>query len=81
MKKSGITTFVVEGAGEFPFDMLRFDACWPDGSNDAAGIANSSLDDNSRRGRRRVRLNSAATPTPARWDSFNWRVVETDGVS
>lgn len=67
-----IDSFTVEGGGEFPFDMLRYDQCWPTGSMDAAAITHE--------GKRRVALNGVAGlpgnyPTHARWLSFGWRVV------
>lgn len=56
----------VTGTGKFPFDMLRFDRCWPvDGESAAA------LDDS---GRRSVQLKSFQEPTVGRWGSFMWSV-------
>lgn len=67
--------FVVEGRGEFPVDMLRYDsACFDtQGDVDAAGEGYVS-------GKRRVALRSSAPmrPTTARWQSFGWQVVEAD---
>lgn len=65
-------TFTVEGHGEFPFDMLRYDSCWPYQNNDAlvmAGPVTAPL--------RRVTLqtNDAFSPHADRWDSFLWHVV------
>lgn len=72
-----VERFVVEGSGEFPFDMLRYDSCWPATAEDAAKLQSFYRD------KRRVELRSDGymTPTPERWASFNWRVVseETDG--
>lgn len=66
-------TFTVEGAGEFPFDMLRYDSCWPKrGSHDSGKLSQHYSDE-----RRRVVLVTCdgAAPTPARWESFGWRYV------
>ena len=65
-------TFTVEGSGEFPLDMLRYDRCWPATQNDAIQI-------NAHMGRRTVTLatgqrSTASYPTVARWESFLWRV-------
>lgn len=68
-------TFTVEGAGEFPYDMLRYDACWPyseghdSGKLSRLGVAGHE--------RRRVVLQSAQEhgPQPARWQSFGWRFI------
>lgn len=73
-----VRTFIVEGSGEFPFDMLRYDACWPSGQADVVAIAD--LDDT-----RRVRLCFAdgiggEKPCARRWASFNWRILEVDGL-
>lgn len=70
-------SFVVEGTGRFPFDMLRYDQCWPMTSKDAALMDYEPGE----RGIRRItmetfgeRMNSAQ-PTVKRWESFTWRVV------
>ena len=45
------TEIVVEGTGEFPFDMLRYDACFPTTSEDAAAmeLIDASVDRSERR--------------------------------
>jgi len=65
---------VVEGAGRFPIDMLRYDSCVP------SEEADSSLVETDRHGRRRVTLecftnNPAGLPEKARWLSYGWCVV------
>lgn len=66
------TRFTVEGSGVFPFDMLRYDQCWPVDPNDAAKMEEHYME------RRRVVLytNSPFAPTAGRWGSFLWRVVK-----
>ena len=63
-------TFAVRGRGVFPFDMLRYDRCWPNSSEDATAMADPSC---SFPGMRQVVLRSESDgPTPVRWRSFNW---------
>lgn len=74
-----MTSFIVEGTGMFPHDMLRYDRCWPASSNDAANLAwdegEMPLE------RRQIELEFQhmnhfdQRPTAARWLRFGWRVV------
>ena len=66
--------FTVEGTGRFPYDMLRYDNCWPYTSEDAGRLDSVEPEG---RGRRRVVLATRwrMAPTDARWESFLWRVV------
>jgi hypothetical protein len=64
--------FTVEGAGEFPFDMLRYDACWPrDEGLDSYKLSGFE------HGLRRIVLvtHREIAPTVGRWESFGWRVI------
>ena len=71
MRPKGIK-FVVEGSGEFPFDMLRYDACYPLNERDSYKLRSSS----DVQCRRRVVLKSLNHPTTSgRWESYGWRVV------
>ena len=68
--------FVVEGRGDFPIDMLRYDRAVPMTEHDSGVIAYES-------GKRRVHLirYSAAGksgPCQQRWDSFNWLVISIE---
>ena len=36
-------TFAVRGSGIFPFDMLRYDRCWPNTSDDATTMADKGM--------------------------------------
>lgn len=66
--------FYVIGRGEFPFDMLRHDRCWPAETIDAAKISPTAG------ARRTVCLETSGNLiTVRRWESFNWR-VSADGV-
>ena len=63
-------TYYVTGHGDFPFDMLRHDSCWPVTGEDAARLF--YLDD--RMEQRSVKMRSYRMPTVDRWRSFNWSV-------
>lgn len=70
--------FIVEGSGVFPYDMLRYDACWPETeSQDSYKLCRDAAGEF-----RRVALltDSESAPTVGRWRSFTWRVVETEVV-
>ena len=63
--------FEVEGKGEFPLDMLRYDRCWPAhelDSNLIGSVVHAQL-------KRVVGLVGLKLPTEARWASFGWRVI------
>lgn len=62
-----VYTYTVEGIGNFPHDMLRYDAAWPLDSDSAL-----SLGLNEWIKRRQVNLASTRQPTPGRWRSFGW---------
>ena len=75
--------FEVRGNGIFPADMLRYDACWPTSNIDIAKVV-MQYEDGDIRTPRTVKLRTVCqTPgevkkrfgiTPARWESFGWRV-------
>lgn len=74
-----IFNFVVEGSGIFPIDMLRYDSCWPDGSEAVEDILAEYPSDRAFK-TRRVRLRCIGEfkthrVTEARWRSFGWTVV------
>lgn len=63
--------FTVEGKGRFPYDMLRYDSCFPSSPEDVAGLDPNNKD------RRSVTLYSYRTsanwqPTTGRWSNFLW---------
>lgn len=64
--------FTVSGRGTFPFDMLRYDCCYPHSPQDV-----TKLDG---RGLREVTLIAAKPvgPTNRRWNSFGWDVVSEE---
>ena len=66
--------FTVEGNGEFPWDMLRYDRCWPASEDQIVALApyhRGELFKNTRQ----VKMRGLNEPTPARWESFGWKVV------
>jgi len=77
MKPKKVTVYesylVVEGTGDFPVDMLRYDHACPYREEDAAKLQSH------RHERRRVALlRRSVNPSPAtlgRWASFGWRVI------
>lgn len=71
-------SFTVEGSGQFPVDMLRYDGCYPATEReDVLAIAAHTYGE-----KRRVVLivrplkgDKFVNLTPARWASFGWRFV------
>ncbi len=77
------TKFTVEGGGEFPVAMLRYDTCFPDSADDAVRIKTSLIGHTNlrkvtliHRGEERFWI-----PTIARWNSFVWLVTEIKETS
>lgn len=72
-------TFIVEGDGRFPIDMLRYDACWPCEERDSHAI-HASVDDHDHP-RRAILLKTRwpSAPTVGRWQSHGWIVTVIDG--
>lgn len=65
--------YVVEGSGEFPLDMLRYDQAFPASEYDAGLMAET--------GRRKISLMTHANhggegSSKVRWSSFNWCVKQ-----
>jgi len=66
--------FVVEGRFEFPFDMLRYDRCWPQFETEVAALnphLRSRISE-----KRRIHMVGLREPTGGRWHSFGWEVSE-----
>lgn len=64
---------VVEGSGEFPWDMLRYDSAFPLTEIDSYRMRDT--DDALRRIVLRRRSVNESGGTADRWRSFGWRVV------
>ena len=73
--------FTVTGTGEFPFDMLRYDRCFPEDS-ESAGAMNTPLMRDYSKPRsvtlRRDNVSKNTRPTRDRWSSFGWTVGSVD---
>jgi len=64
--------FIVEGMGNFPADMLRYDQCFPVIEKEA-----NRLSDGDFHGKTRFTLKSHRQYlTPKRWQSFLWNIIE-----
>jgi hypothetical protein len=63
--------YYVSGRGVFPFDMLRYDSCWPVTSEDARKMDWGHMGGHSQRS---VKMRSHSEPTIDRWLSFLWSV-------
>ena len=75
-----VQKFEVCGKGEFPFDMLRYDHCYPDTSEDSVNMDEDRMMPRNERPVRYVKLSRVVDsvkhlPTVARWASFGWTVV------
>ena len=72
--------YVVQGRGDFPIDMLRYDDC--DFASDAerAAALGTLTPSTHTPGRRCIALVSeiGRRPTPGRWESFGWTVHDAD---
>ena len=70
--------YAVEGAGDFPLDMLRHDGAYPaDEESVAAILAGLRWAASRKRSRQMllVRLVSHRAPTSERWRAFGWTVT------
>lgn len=67
------TILVVRGSGDFPFDMLRYDHCFPAREDESSKLAGHEA-------RTVVLIRRAVSrgATIARWRSFGWDVVNED---
>jgi len=68
--KMKVITFTVMGKGRFPFDMLRYDQCFP---CDGISVHNTEADTVAVRSVKLISIASAGI-TSLRWASFNWYV-------
>lgn len=66
--------FKVTGSGPFPLDMLRYDRCWPNSSDDALEMTGPQ--------QRTIWLRSddKTVPTVTRWQTFGWTAVRDAGT-
>ncbi len=72
------TRVTVEGVGQFPLDMLRYDDCVPQTELEVAHLARWTHDQ--LRCVQLYRYSYDALPaTAARWASIGWKVVSDEG--
>ncbi len=74
--------FTVQGRGQFPFDMLRYDNCYPADPVSAGNMETAQLREASSTSFRDVTLlarheRKLWLPTFDRWKSFGWHVKST----
>jgi len=67
-------TYYVTGRLPFPFDMLRYDACWPASGDDADMLDSHYVSREEFRALRSIKMHSYKRPTVERWASFTWSV-------
>jgi len=75
MKNNFHTRFTVAGRGTFPYDMLRYDECFPVYPDDSNNMNPSIIE------HREIELSHTSRnnfwfPTEGRWSSFGWIVTE-----
>jgi hypothetical protein len=74
--------FTVKGRGQFPLDMLRYDMCWPQTTQDVSIITGSIglkdqdiMDQHGPKGGYTVSLQALQPPSIKRWESLGWPAV------
>ena len=84
MARAKLTVITVQGIGNFPIDMLRYDCCFPQGSEDVGQIVYSAdyhlrADALLKKVPFKVTLVCASGRyTPGRWSSFGWKVTRVE---
>ena len=73
MTKCKVYHYTVEGSGAFPFDMLRYDAAYPE-REDEVGLIARCRHHSQYNEIRQIRMVSHSMPTVGRWNSFGWKV-------
>ena len=68
--------YQVTGKGPFPYDMLRYDRCWPNRPEDVSAM--EFQPERANYDRRKVTLRSNEEPTVDRWSSFGWVVCDVE---
>jgi len=66
---------LVEGRGNFPIDMLRYDNCVPITETDAGAITSRGKKRLRRVALRMYRGTAHSSATYMRWESFGWTVL------
>lgn len=76
MAKQISIDFTVEGSGVFPYDMLRYDRCFPTDPESAANL-NTPGPKSPQQRTCKMRIladHKGVRPTRDRWSSFGWTV-------
>jgi hypothetical protein len=71
-KAQKLYDFEVSGRYSFPFDMLRYDRCWPRTESDSAKLEATTRRSISVPGV--IKMRGLTDPTVGRWESFGWKV-------
>jgi hypothetical protein len=68
---------IIQGRGEFPMDMLRYDSCYPNSERDSVLIADT-VRSYKRDGRWSICVKSASKNpwTVGRWESFGVKITD-----
>jgi len=67
LRPTHVYHYAVFGRGEFPYDMLRYDACWFRKQEDVLHMDTVGEE-------RLIKVTGYREPTIARWKSFGWLV-------
>lgn len=87
MPKTNRIRFRVQGSGTFPFDMLRYDGCYPESQDDVHRMLDSAYADPTLGTVRIVNLIQPVVAgfkkvvTVERWESFGWKVIQQEKLS
>lgn len=63
-----VVNFEVSGRGRFPFDMLRYDRCWPTKEFEISKLGGYLAETTT------ISMAGYSQPTVDRWKSFGWLV-------
>lgn len=75
MPKLKVTHFTVQGFGVFPVDMLRYDQCWPERTEDAIQITKRPSEYPPVPPPMVRLVTHGVKITNDRWSSFGWTVI------
>lgn len=73
--------YIVTGSRDFPFDMLRYDACYPVATDDAMRLEFDAIDEDALQTRSVTLTSLVSSPTVGRWQSFGWQVSNIEYAS
>ena len=71
----------VKGSGEFPFDMLRYDGCFPEAERESGKLYYHASFEHPREIELHMVSFNDKGPTKGRWQSFGWNVVKTEQLN